>query len=57
MPHQDRHIEARTNDGWGVASLVIALALVCIATATYIHNKTYKSPNDVTFHARGERTR
>jgi hypothetical protein len=57
MAHQDRYIEARTNQGWGVASLIIALALVCIATAHYVHRMTYKSPNDVTYHARGERTR
>jgi hypothetical protein len=55
MAHQDRYIEAKTNEGWGFASLIILLAIACIGMATYIHNTTYKSPNDVTFKARGER--
>ena len=57
MPHQDRYIEAKTNEGWGVASLVVALVVALIATATYIHKTTYKSPNDVTYQIHGERER
>ena len=55
MAHQDRYIEAKTNEGWGFASLIILLAVVCIATATYVHKTTYRSPNDVTYQGHGER--
>ncbi len=54
MAHQDRHIDANTNQGWGAAFLTILIAAACIATATYIHKTTYKSPNDLTMRARGE---
>jgi hypothetical protein len=53
MEHQDRYVKANTNQGWGFAAFIVFLAVACIATATYIHKTTYKSPNDVTFHARG----
>ena len=56
MQHVDRHVPADTNGGWGYAALIILLALICIATATYIHEKTYKDPQDVTFHAKGPRS-
>jgi hypothetical protein len=48
-PHTDRYVRAETNGGWGFASFVIFLVAVCIATATYIHNKSYKHPTDVTW--------
>jgi hypothetical protein len=32
--------------GWGVAAFIVALALACTFTAYYIHEKTYRSPND-----------
>lgn len=51
MTHQDRYIPARTNDGWGVAAVVIGLVVVCILVATYVHKKTYKHPTDVTWEA------
>jgi len=51
--HIDRYVPADTNGGWGIASGVILLALVCIATATYVHKRTYKHPTDVTWHGRG----
>lgn len=54
MAHIDRHIDAKTNEGWGAAFFVILLVAACIATATYIHKTTYKSPNDLTMRARGE---
>jgi hypothetical protein len=56
MAHQDRHIEAKTNEGWGAALLTILLVAAFITMATYIHKTTYKSPNDLTFRARGEQT-
>jgi hypothetical protein len=49
----DRYVPAETNGGWGFASAVIILALVCIAGVTYIHKTTYKHPTDVTWHAKG----
>lgn len=55
-PHHvdhERYIPANTNSGWGVIGLVIALAVVCIITATYIHKTTYKHPTDVTWQAGG----
>ncbi|MDB4877002.1 MAG: hypothetical protein JWM41_3448 [Gemmatimonadetes bacterium] len=51
--HIDRYVPADTNGGWGVAAGVIVLALLCIATATYVHKKTYKHPTDVTWQAAG----
>ena len=53
--HVDRYVPAVTNGGWGFATLIIVLAGVCIATATYIHKKTYKHPTDVTWHGKGEK--
>lgn len=55
MQHQDRYVPANTNGGWPVAGGVILLAVICIATATYIHKKTYKNPTDPTWHAKGQR--
>lgn len=54
MAYVDRYVPANTNGGWGIGALIILLALACIATATYIHKKTYKHPTDVTWHGRGE---
>jgi len=41
----------------GVATGIVLLALACIATATYVHRKTYKHPTDVTWHGKGEKAR
>jgi hypothetical protein len=49
----DRWVEAKTNQGWGIAALVVGLAVVCIVAVTIIHNRTYRSPNDVRFHGVG----
>jgi len=54
MQYVDRYVPANTNSGWGFVALIIALALACIATATYVHKKTYKHPTDVTRHGKGE---
>ena len=56
MEHQDRYVPADTNGGWPVAGGVILLAVVCIVGAKLIHDKTYKHPTDVTWHAKGQRT-
>ncbi len=53
MPHQDRHIDVNKNQGWGAALLTILVVAVLITAATYIHKTTYKSYNDLTFHAKG----
>ena len=53
MQHIDRYVPADTNQGWGIGAFIVLLALVCIATATYIHKKTYKHPTDGTWHAKG----
>src|SRR6266480_3224752 len=44
MQHVDRYVPANTNGGWGIAAGIVLLALACIATATYVHKKTYKHP-------------
>lgn len=56
MEHQDRYVPAVTNGGWPIAAGVVLLAVVCAGIATYVHNKTYKNPTDVTWHAKGQRT-
>ena len=55
MQYVDRYVPADTDGGWGVAAGVILLAVACIATATYVHKKTYRHPTDVTWHAKGQR--
>jgi len=47
--YSDRYIPANTNGGWGAIGFVIFLVIVCIATATYIHKKTWKNPADPTY--------
>jgi hypothetical protein len=54
MPHQDRHIEVKKNQGWGAALLTIIVVAILLSAATYIHKTTYKSFNDLTFHAKGQ---
>jgi hypothetical protein len=50
MTHVPRYVPARTNDGWGIAALVVALAAACIVAVTVIHKRTYKHPTDPTAH-------
>ena len=41
------HVTANNNSqGWGVAAFIVALALGCTFAAYYIHERTYRSPND-----------
>ena len=53
--HTDRYVPAVSNGGWGFAAAIIGLALVLIATATYVHKRTYKHPTDVTAETKGVR--
>ena len=52
-PHTDRYVPADVNGGWGFATGVIALAVICIVAVTYVHRQTYRHPTDVTWHGRG----
>ena len=52
--HESRHIPFK-QEGWGIALFVVFLAVASAATATYVHNKTFKHPTDVRFHAAGQR--
>jgi len=52
-PHVDRYVPAQTNGGKGFAAFIIALALACVVTATYIHKQTYRHPTDPTWHSKG----
>ncbi len=51
--YPDRYVPADTYGGWGFASFVVALAVVCIVVVTYIHKQTYRHPTDVTWHGKG----
>lgn len=52
---EGRYVPADTNAGWGVIGLVLALAVACIITVTYVHRATYKHPTDVTWQAGGSK--
>ena len=47
QPVLARHVPVNTSQGWGVAALVVLLALVLIATVVYINKTRFHSPNDV----------
>jgi len=49
-PRVDRYVPFK-QEGWGIALFVVLLAALCVATATYIHKKTYLHPTDTRFHA------
>lgn len=55
MQHQDRYVPANVNGGWPIAAGVVALAMALALMAFVVHEKTYKPPTDVTWHAKGER--
>ena len=41
------HVTANNNaQGWGVAAFIVALALGLTFAAHYIHERTFRSPND-----------
>ena len=49
----NRRIEGRFNEGWGVAGLVVALAVACVVGAWWLHSSTYHHPTDVRMEAVG----
>ncbi|MDQ2666833.1 MAG: hypothetical protein M3Z05_12570 [Gemmatimonadota bacterium] len=51
-PHAGQHIPFK-QEGWGFALFVVFLAVACATGAWYVHKTTYKSPNDLRFHAKG----
>lgn len=51
-PHVDRHIPFK-REGWGIALLIVVLAIGSAAFATVVHQRTYKHPTDVQFRAAG----
>jgi hypothetical protein len=51
--HVPRYVPARTNEGWPIAGLVVAIAIVCIIGVVIIHQRTYKHPTDPGWHAVG----
>ncbi len=53
QPTPDRWVEAKTNEGWGIAAMVVALAVACAVFAFVVHQRTYKHPTDVRWHAAG----
>lgn len=52
-PHVSRYVPARTNEGWPMAGLVVALTIACIVAVALIYQRTYKHPTDPTWHAVG----
>jgi hypothetical protein len=47
VPPNRGHVAANNNSqGWGVGIFIIALALGCTFAAHYIHERTFRSPND-----------
>lgn len=51
-PRTGTHVPFK-QEGWGIAMLVVMLAVASAAGAAYVHRTTYKHPTDVRFHARG----
>jgi hypothetical protein len=51
-PPADRYVPFK-QEGWGTALFIVLLAALCVATATYIHKKTYLHPTDVRFQGAG----
>ena len=47
------HVPARTNGGWGFATVVIVGAILINAAVYWYHTKTYHHPRDVQMRAVG----
>lgn len=47
QPILSRHVPVNTSQGWGVAALVVALAIALVAGVIYINKTQFHSPNDV----------
>jgi hypothetical protein len=50
--YEGQHIPFK-QEGWGFAFFVVMLALASAGTAWYVHDRTFKQPTDVRFHAAG----
>jgi hypothetical protein len=53
-PHVDRHVPFK-REGWGVALIVVLLAVATAGWAAYMHSST-KAPTDVRYRAAGSGT-
>jgi hypothetical protein len=43
----ERYVPPNNNaQGWGIAALIVLLALVCAFSAFTIHNRTYRDPTN-----------
>jgi hypothetical protein len=52
-PVPERYVAPRNNaQGWGVAALIVGLALACVFTAFTIHTRTYRDPTNPMGHSR-----
>ena len=47
QPVLDRHVPVNTSQGWGVAAIVVLLAVTLVASVIYINKTRFHSPNDV----------
>ena len=54
MALNNRRIEGSFSQGWPIAIFVTALVVGAFVTAGVIHNRTFRSPNDVTAQYRKE---
>jgi hypothetical protein len=43
---QDRRIEGNFSQGWGIAGLIVLLAVVAFVSAGLMKRNTFRSPND-----------
>lgn len=43
---QDRRIEGNFSQGWGIAGLIVLLAVVAFVSAGLVKRNTFRSPND-----------
>jgi hypothetical protein len=51
-PNAGKHVPFKKG-GWGTAIFICLLAVASAAAARYVHQRTYKPPTDVRFHAIG----
>ena len=54
MALNNRRVEGSFSQGWPIAIFVTALAVGSFVMAGVIHNRTFRSPNDVTASYRKE---
>lgn len=49
----NRHVPVNTNQGWGIAGLIILLAIAFNAWSTWVHFTEYRDPRDPSWSYRG----